>query len=270
MAIKAIVDTLDGVPEQYHDLYTEKDGKFELTGVEDVLSLTVVKALKTENGARRISEKAAKEALAKWGDRKPEETLLLLDRIPELEAAAEGKLDDNKINEIVQKRLGHHTGPLQRKLDEATKAIAERDAAIDGFTKKERTRTIHDAVREAVAKATGFQPNALEDALMYADRHFEINEDGKVTTKDGVGVTPGIDPVVWLSEMQGKKAHWWGQTQGSGSNGSVKGTLGGANPFSKDGWNMTEQGKILKASPSRAEQLARSAGTTVGGPRPTK
>ena len=34
MALQIIVETLDDVDEKYHDLYTEKDGKFHLTGVD--------------------------------------------------------------------------------------------------------------------------------------------------------------------------------------------------------------------------------------------
>jgi hypothetical protein len=273
MAIKAIVDTLDDVPEAYRDLYTEVNGKFEVTGIEDVLGLSAVKSLKTENGARRIAEKKAKDELAKWStlaDRKPEDIIAALNRVEELELAAEGKLDDAKINEMVQKRLGHHTGPLQRKLDEALKANLEKDGQIETFTKKERTRTIHDSVREAVAKAQGFQAAALEDALLYADRHFELNEDGKVVTKDGVGVTPGVDAVVWMTEMQTRKPHWWGETKGGGGGGGGRPPLGGVNPFSKDGWNLTEQGKLLSTNRTRAEQLAKAAGTTIGGKRPLK
>ncbi|QFR59625.1 hypothetical protein P6F33_gp24 [Pseudomonas phage Quinobequin-P09] len=97
---------------------------------------------------------------------------------------------------------------------------------------------------------------------------LEVNEEGKVVTRDGVGVTPGIDATVWLTEMQSKKTHWWGPSQGGGAGGNRSGSGGGANPWSADGWNMTEQGRILKENRSRAEQMAKSAGTTIGGPRP--
>jgi len=34
MALKIIEENLDAVDAVYHSLYTEKDGKFQLTGVE--------------------------------------------------------------------------------------------------------------------------------------------------------------------------------------------------------------------------------------------
>jgi hypothetical protein len=112
----------------------------------------------------------------------------------------------------------------------------------------------------------------LEDALEVAGRMFEVDEDGKVVTKDEVGVTPGIDAVVWLTEMQNKRPHWWGTTSGGGSRGNNgnNGTTTGNNPFTREHWNMTEQGKLVKTNRARAEQLARSAGTTIGGGMPAR
>lgn len=274
MAIKAVVDSLDDVDEKYRDLYTEVNGKFEITGIEDVTLLSPVKKLKDENGARRISERKAKEALAPFtallGERKLEDVQSMLDRFPELEAAAEGKLDDGKINGIVEARIKTKLAPVERENGQLRQQIQERDGVIEGYKTKERIRTVHDSVREAIGKQQGFQPTAVEDALMHAERMFEVNEDGKVVTRDEVGVTPGIDAVVWLTEMQAKRPHWWGTTSGGGARGNNGngGTAAGNNPFTREHWNMTEQGKLIRTNRTRAEQLAKSAGTTIGGGMP--
>ena len=274
MAIKAVVDSLDDVDEKYKDLYTEVNGKFEITGIEDVTLLTPVKKLKDENGARRISERKAKEALTPFttllGDRKLEEVQAMLDRYPELEAAAEGKLDDGKINGIVNARLKTHLAPLERENGQLKTQLGAQHKTIEGYVTKERTRTIHDSVREAISKQQGFQPTAVEDALMHAERMLEVNEDGKVVTRDEVGVTPGIDAIVWLTEMQTKRPHWWGTTSGGGSRGNngSGGSPSGNNPFTREHWNMTEQGRLVRTNRARAEQMAKSAGTSIGGGMP--
>jgi hypothetical protein len=274
MAIKAVVDSLDDVDEKYRDLYTEVNGKFEITGIEDVTVLTPVKKLKDENAQRRIAERKAKEALAPFtalvGERKLEDVQQMLDRYPELEAAAEGKLDDGKINGLVEARLKTKLAPVERENGQLKQQLQERDGIIEGFKTKERIRTVHDSVREAIGKQQGFQPTAIEDALMHAERMFEVNEDGKVVTRDEVGVTPGIDAVVWLTEMQAKRPHWWGTTSGGGSRGNngSGGPPSGNNPFSREHWNMTEQGKLIRTNRVRAEQLAKSAGTKIGGGMP--
>lgn len=266
MAIKAIVDKIEDVPEQYRDLYTERNGKFEVTGVEGFRTEADVTRLTTALTKERDEHKKTKGNWSVLGERKPEDVIAALDRIPELEAAATGKLDEVKINELVEKRIGAKTGPLDRQLKTLGTQLAEKDQLLSAYQTKERTRSIHDSVRDAVSKTQGFQSSAMEDALMLAERMFEVNEEGKVTTKEGCGVTPGIEATVWLTELQQKRAHWWGPSQGGGAGGNT-GTGGdrSVNPWSADGWNLTEQGRIYNSNPARAEQMARSAGVPVYG-----
>lgn len=273
MALKAWVDKLEDVPEAVRGEYTQVGDKFELA-VDGALDLTPIKGLRNENGARRISEKAAKDALAIWKPliegKKPEEILAILDRVPELEALAAGRVDDAKIQTMVESRVGAKLAPVQRELSTLKTTLAERDVAIAAYQTKERTRAVHDSVRAAIGASKGFQASATEDALLLAERMFEVNDEGKVVTKDGVGVTPGMDAVVWLSDLQTKRAHWWGPTEGGGAGGSGnRGGQGSENPWRADQWNMTKQATIAKENPTRAEQLAAAAGSKVGAIRAT-
>jgi hypothetical protein len=111
--------------------------------------------------------------------------------------------------------------------------------------------------------------SALEDVGILAERVLMLDDDGNVVTKDNVGVTPGLTPEQWLTELQAKRPHWWGPTAGGGAGGGRQGPSG-ENPWSADNWNMTQQSAIYKQDPKRAEQLAKQAGTTIGGKRPTK
>ncbi|WP_044156040.1 hypothetical protein [Escherichia coli] len=104
---------------------------------------------------------------------------------------------------------------------------------------------------------------------MYGTSVFEVGEDGSVVTKDGVGVTPGLKPEAWLSDMKERRPHWWPAWQGAGSRGGRGGPGGGDNRFTAGAWGVTEQGKIASADPAKAERLAKAAGTTLGGAKPT-
>lgn len=271
MALKAILDSIDDLPEDVKKEYVERNGKFELqveiaTDV-GVKSFTDFSKL---NGAllkERNDHKAVKERLGLLGDRKIEDVLTQLDRIPELEAAAAGKLDETKLNELVEGRLRTRIAPLERERDTLKTQLGERDKAIDSYTAKERTRTIHDEVRRAIGAQSGFQSSAVEDALMYAERMLEVTDEGRVITRDGVGITPGVDATVWLTDMQRNRPHWWGPSIGGGARGG-NGGGGGSNPWTAENWNMTEQGRIYRENPSQAEQLAKVAGTTIGGQKP--
>jgi hypothetical protein len=267
-SIAASVDSLDGVPEALHAFYVEKDGKFQLqvTGLPpsgDVARLS--EALRKE----RADHGALKDRVKLLGDRRIEDVVTELDRIPELELAAEGKMDDDKINQIVETRIKTRLGPVERERDQLRGQLTEKDKKIEGFEAKERTRTIHDKVRAAGVKAK-LLPEAIDDALLLADRVMEVEEGtDRVVTRDNVGVTPGIEPEAWFTDIQKTRPHWWGPSAGGGAGGQ-RGPGGDttANPFTHDNWNLTKQGELIQQDRAKAEQLARLAGTTIGGPQP--
>ena len=274
--LKTVYDNEDDIPESvenFRELFVEKNGKFELTGISGIQTPANVARLQTGLEKERDAHKATKERLKVWGDMDHEDVVSKLDRIPELEAAAKGKLDDQAIEEIVQRRLDgtlkSKLGPIER---ENTKLKRERDEfaeKIGTFEQRETRRSIRDETGKALLAAKVI-PEAHEDALFLAERLMEVTEDGNVITKDGNGVPPGLHPADWLTEIQDKKPHWWPPAVGGGARGSRGGTtFGGPNPWSADGWNMTAQGQYVRAhGTEKASRLAEAAGTKIGGERP--
>lgn len=269
MQLKLKLTTLDGLDPAFHELYTEQaDKTFLLTGVEGMKTQGDIDKVTQALVKERADHKALKEKFALLGDQDPVDLLAQLDRIKELEAAAAGKIDETKINEIVEGRLRTKLGPIERENKQLKDQLAAEQGVTAELKAKDQKRTIHDKARAAALKI-GVIPEALDDILLYADNVMEITEDGRVITKDQVGVTPGVDPEVWLSEMQQKKRYWWPASQSGDSKGNGGGGgISGDNPWTATGWNITKQTEILAADPKRAEQMARSAGTFVGGPRP--
>ena len=276
MALKAILASLEGLDEHVAALYTPRGDKFELgveiEGVEGIKTFTDFSRLNEALRKERTDHKAIKERYAPLGERKVEEIVALYDRLPELEAAAAGtKIDDAMIQGLVEGRIKSKLAPIERDLLTVREQNAQLQTTVQGYQAKEVQRTIGDAVRGAAA-ATKVVETALEDAIMLGERVLTIDENGKVVTKDNVGCTPGISAEVWLNEMQTKRPHWWGPSAGGGAGGSQgrSGTQFATNPWSAEGWNLTQQGQIYTENPAKADQMARSAGTTVGGPRPQR
>ena len=276
MALKAIYDKQEDIPEAYRDLYTERDDKWELTGIEGIKTTADTERLQTSLTKERTEHKATKAKLDKFGELDPEQVQRDADEIGELKtaletaeaAAGDNKPDEAQIEKLVEARVATVVKPIQRDLDKALALSQEQGDTITAHQLKDTNRSIGDAVRTAATDAK-LIPSALDDALMLAERVFEIDEHGTILTRDNVGVTPGIDPMVWFTEMQDKRAHWWPSSTGGGANGGGGGGGGGGdNPFKHEGWNMTKQGEILRSDPDRASRLAISAGTTVGGPKP--
>lgn len=285
--IKSVYEKQDDIPEQYVDLFEERDGKFCLVNIEGLATEANVTRLTRSLEQERTAHRETKNKLKAWGDLdrepdevrtiltaveplgdKPEDVVAKIERIPELEQAAEGKLDGSKVDELVEQRLRNKLAPIEREKNKLTEQLQEREGQIQQFQTAERRRKITDAVRSAATQAK-VRDTAIDDVLLHAERVLDIDEEGQIITKDGVGLTPGVGPDVYIQEMQSKRPHWWPESTGSGARGSGTGGNGvSKNPFSAEHWNMTEQGRIFREDAAKAEQLAKSAGTTIGGPKP--
>ena len=272
MELELVYDTVDLIPENFRDLYEERDGKFHFAvgkfkGLKTQADVDYVKdALRKE----REDHVKTREGLKPWGDLKPDEVRAQLDRIPELEAAAEGKLDEEKIGELVERRLKQKTGPIERQVatltEERDRVAAENAQLKAQIETKDRNDIVRSAATEARVHAT-----AIPDIEMTAAAYLERDESGALVTRDGIpGLTPGLGMKEFMREMQKLRPHWWPESEGGGGRGAGgRGGQGGNNPFSAEHWNMTEQGRILNTEGREvADRLARAAGTTVGGAKP--
>ncbi len=270
MALNVVHDTLEEIPEAHRELYSEQGGKFILTGIVGVKTQDDITRLQTALEKERGETKAAKTALGVWGELNHEEVKGKLDRFDELELAAKDKIPDEKLEEMAEARARTRINPIERQNKQLTE---ERDALtmkLAEFQGRETRRTIHDNVRKQLIEQKVVS-SAHEDALMLAERVMEITEDGKVLTKDGVGVTPGIDPGLWLSEMQPKREHWWTQSVGGGAGGGSSQQTFGKNPWSEDHWNLSEQGRVYREQgKDKAEMMASAAKSKIGATAPTK
>lgn len=257
---------LTEVPEAYRGLYSEQDGRVVLSGVVGLKSQEDINRIEGALQKERNDHRAVKGTLAKLGDRDINEVLSLLDSIPALEAAAKGV--DN-IDEQLAGRLQQETAPLNRK-------ISEYEANVSSLTEqltKLQTREVHRDIGDTVGKfalSSKVLPEAVEDVQYMARSIFEKNEQGDIVAKADIpGITPGISPEVWLTELQRSKPFYWPQSNLPAFRKGGQGAPG-SNPWSAASWNMTEQGRIVRENRSTADQLAAQAGTTVGGRKPIK
>jgi hypothetical protein len=125
-----------------------------------------------------------------------------------------------------------------------------------------QTAMIHTALR-AAAKAVGVRAEALDDVLL-RDKIFEVAADGVVAAKENVGVTPGVSPEQWLQEVRLRNPHWFSSQSHAGPESFDK------NPWSREFWNVTAQGRIIDSNYQQAEAMSRAAGVDVMAAHPRK
>jgi hypothetical protein len=260
----------NSIPEAFRPLYAETDGKFMLTGIEGMKTQADIDRLSSALSKERADHATVRDQFKPFSKFDFADVQAKLDKYPELEAAASGKLDDTQIQTIADGRVAQRLAPLERNLETVT---TERD---DWKTRAERaeqtliTRDRNDGVRAAALEMKS-HVSALPDIEMAAGVYFEQTDDGKFITKANItGVTPGLDFKAWLREMQKSRPHWWPQSEGGGAGGGGGGQFS-ENPWSHDHWNMTKQGEVVRKDGMEvAQRMATAAGTSFGGGKPLK
>lgn len=267
--LELFYDNEGDIPEGYAALYTERDGKWVLTGVKGMKTQGDVDKA-TQAKQREIdAHKATKARLATFtdafGDLDADGVHELADEVDGLRAGGKGlKEGSPEFEAAVEKAAARKTGPLERQVTTLTR---ERDEArAEGETAKTELKStkIRDKVREQLV-ADKVLDTAQEDALMYAERDFDIDEDGNIVTKN-----TGLTPKDWLADLKAKRPHWWPASEGAGSGGGGRGPgAGGTNPWSKAGWNLTAQGQYIQANGEEAgRRMAEAAGSKLGAVTP--
>lgn len=270
MMLKLFYKNKDDIPKGKEDLFTEVGGQWVLTEVQGIKTQSDIDRIHDSLKKERTDHDSTKEKLKAWGDLKPDETLVSLDRMKELEAAGADKLDEDKINEIVEGRLAQKTGPLERDIAKLTE---ERNTAVserDGLQSTISTRNMHEVIRQEAVKAK-VHPSAISDIELIASNVMEFDENNNLVTKANSGVTPGVDVATYLKEKQETNPHWWPASVGGGAGGGGGGTGRSDNPWKRDSWNVTKQGQIFKnEGEDAAKAAAAAAGTTLYGGLPDK
>lgn len=281
--LKTVYDNAEDIPEGYADLYTERHGKWELTGVQGVKTQADVERVQEALRKEKADHKLVKEALKLYDGVDLE---VIEAQATELESAKaqleainkDGRVDETKLEPIIAARVKQAVAPLERdkvnlerKLADTNKIVADKDGEVVTLKTTIVTGNVERAIRDAAIIAK-LVPTAVADAVMNGSRLFEVTEDGRIITKDVFGVTPGLTTTEWLNDMKEKAPHWWPPSVGGGAQGGggPKGGYGGSNnPWSKDGWSITKQGQLVTTlGEVKAAEVAAQAGCKIGDTKP--
>jgi hypothetical protein len=288
--LKTTYATAEEIPPGFEELYSDKNGKFELTGVEGVKTQGDVDRLDTALKNERAEHKAAKDALTKFNtlgkDFDPDSVAVMKESLDEANArlaaiTADNKIDESKLNERQQAAIAAALGPVQRDLKAQERLLeAERKKSQTATQEAEQLRgtiketQLRGAIRDGLATAVNkVIPLAVDDAVLVGMGMFELKDDGSVVTRTDLGdrVTPGLTPKEWVKEMEEKRPYWFEASVGGGSRGGDRGLLpsGKGNPWSAESWNLTEQGKYLREHKAeKAAAMAARAGSSLGATKP--
>jgi hypothetical protein len=270
MALDMIVKSLDEVDESLHEHYTKRDDVFQLDA-KGVFSEVDRNKLTKSLGSEREDHKETKKRLAVFGDLDAESFGTLVSeheqRGLEIETfGKDGKNDPEAQDRLIESRVRAKMGPHERELKVITKERDTLKTENVGLVREATEGEIKRTVLKAFGKKDlGTNPDAKEDVELWSERVFEKDDSGKIVSKDGVGVTPGLAPADVFKDMRdnGQRPLWFGETVGGGAKGSSRTKDQGDNPFKKNKEgrpnNMQACSAVITADRARARRLAKKA-----------
>ena len=154
---------------------------------------------------------------------------------------------DKQLKEL--KKSAGDNDELKAKIESLEKANKDQKAAAE---QKMKDLQISTAVKLAIGDSA--QDADIVSGLIDKSK-LVLGEDGKV-----VGLTEQVD------ELKKSKAFLFKNADANPPKFSPNGGTGNppaANPFKKETFNLTEQGKLLRSDPAKARTLATEAGVTI-------
>lgn len=163
----------------------------------------------------------------------------------------------------------------KERFDEVNGKLKEANITIDTLKKSNAdNEELQKQVKEYKEKVTILEATAantrkeyaLKDKLKEAgvvDADYIIYKQGGIDkfTFDKEGNPVGIDDVV--KPLKESSPHLFKTEPGADYKPAGGGTPPSKNPFAKDSFNLTEQGKLLRENPAQAKVLASAAGVTI-------
>ena len=223
MALKAFVDSLDGIDESLHEHYTEKDGGFYLS-LEDfgkhpgavTLKTTLNKVNKDKDAlAAKVTELEGKvEGLPEDFD---------ADEWARLKAG-----DDGKPDEAIQALKDQHARAVETLKAKHAKDLADKDALLnerDGYI----DRTLIDGGLKDALLDVGVNPDLMDGALASLRGSVKVQKADDGSRAAIVETDLGDVPVTeFVKEWAGTKGKaYLGKVTGPGGEGNNGGGRGG-------------------------------------------
>lgn len=222
MALKALVEKIEDVEEQFRPLYEETENGWVFVGLDDKDFKSKIDEFRTTNIEKK---KELEEVLKKFEGVDPEEYRAIKKRMEEEsdnQLIEKGKIDE-LLNQRTERMRQEYTDKVA-KLEERTKK-AEEDSKL--YRAKLNKITVNDAITSAVSEVGVAKRSAMADILNRAGSTWSITDKGELVAKNSAGDTlygkDGKDPLTpkeWAMTLLAEASHLFEPNEGGQARGS--------------------------------------------------
>lgn len=224
MKLKPVLDSLEGVPEAFHELYTQREGKFmleldgELPGFVPRAKLdefrnnnvTLMKELETLKG-RALSQEELDEF-----KRIREERQKMADK--EL-------LDKGEIDKLIEQRTSRMRADYEKQIQTLSEVAEELESQLIAANETLAGTLITAEISKSISSVGALRKGAMDDVISRAQRTWTF-EDGKIVPKDPEGTTifgkDGKGPMTmaeWCQSLAESAPYLFESSSGGGAQG---------------------------------------------------
>jgi uncharacterized protein YeeX (DUF496 family) len=240
MGLKALVKSLDEVPEELRELYVQIGEDFVLD-VEDKDFKSQLQEFRTNNidltkQNRELSTQAQeaaalREQVEKYKDIDPERAREAISRLTDLE---EKKLiDAGKLDEVVEQRVNQRIDRMRSEYEGQIQALSQKNDSLsqsaDTYKGKLSELVIDHSLQQAISDVATVRQGAMRDVLARGRETWRLDDDGKPVpfgSDDNVLYgTDGKDPMSmeeWAQTLVREAGYLFEPNQGGGAPGNTK------------------------------------------------
>lgn len=171
MSLNFVMESMDGVAADVAALYTEKDGKFYLTGIDGVSPKSKVDEFR-DNNIELTNRLAAFEGID------PKKHKEMNSELEELRTKLEkSKIDEDAIDKIVAQRTKQLQEDFASKMTEKEELLSTQNRQLESL--------IIDGQVKSAAVEHKIREGAIEDVVLRAKSVYKVKDGKAVGFKDG-------------------------------------------------------------------------------------
>lgn len=188
----------------------------------------------------------------------------------------EGVLDTEALTKEINTEFPKHAVP-KSDFNDANEKLKTATATIETLKKANGdNETLQNTIKQHETTIKKLQDDAVDTAKTYTlkeqlskagvlDPDYLIYKQGGLEkfNYDKEGKPVGIEDILKPMKEDKTMSYLFKAADGTNYTPAGGGNYTSKNPFAKDSFNLTEQGKLLKENPAQAKELASAAGVTI-------